>query len=425
MTAHTRRTEDVPDARSATQPRANGLFVFPKFPHESFAAVEMRALEPHLGSMRILSVRSSAGAGEEAFAQMGFQQAKLLQRAAGLGEYLKDFGYAFGKGRRFWPELVAALRENAARPSHVVRTLGALAAALRIARLAGSGAFDFVYLFWGHYLSCCIPLLKRAAPNVRTMVFLGAYGLADYPRSLGRWLRQADGVVTHSEGHLDEIGAILGAGAAPPVFMVHRGVDLEVCRGLRGAFARKEYDFSFVGRLVESKGPIDFVEALARLRREGVTFTAAIVGDGPLRTRLAALLEENDLTHAVQLLGLRPHAATLDIIRRTKILVLPSTKAGEVYPNVVKEAMALDTVCLAYDIPGVRAFNTQWPSVALCQANDIDDLAKAMGRLLHDRESCEEMVLNGRQVVQDFDLTRTTQERLARIAEVLRRPRSR
>jgi glycosyltransferase involved in cell wall biosynthesis len=87
--------------------------------------------------------------------------------------------------------------------------------------------------------------------------------------------------------------------------------------------------------------------------------------------------------------------------------------------------MALDTVCLAYDIPGVRAFNTQWPSVALCQANDIGGLAQAMGRLLRDRDSREALVLNGRQVVEGFDLTRTTQERLARIAEVLRRPRSR
>jgi glycosyltransferase involved in cell wall biosynthesis len=301
--------------------------------------------------------------------------------------------------------------------------LGALTAALRIARLAGSGDVDFVYIFWGHYLSCCVPLLKRVAPNVRTMVFLGAYDLTDHPRSLGRWSRHADGIFTHAERHLDEIDAILGDGEKPPVFMIHRGIDLKACHNLMCTPARKEYDFCFVGRLLSSKGPVDFVEALARLRREGLTFSAVVVGDGPLRSELAARIAKNGLKDAVHLLGKQPHAKAIDIIRRAKILVLPSTKTDEVYPNVVKEAMALDTACIAYDIPGVRAFNAHLPAIALCEPNDLGGLTQAMGRLLQDADSREELVLNGRQVVRDFDLKWTTQERLTRMREVLRRTR--
>jgi glycosyltransferase involved in cell wall biosynthesis len=354
---------------------------------------------------------------------LGLQRATILHCAAGLGEYWKDFSYAFCKGRPFWAELAVALRENAAKPFHAVKILGALTAALRIARLAGSGDCDFVYLFWGHYLSCCVPLLKRVAPNVRTMVFLGAYCLTDYPRSLRRWCRQADGIFTHAEGHLDEIDTILGDGDKPPVYMIYRGIDLEACHALMSTPARKEYDFCFVGRLLSSKGPVDFVEALARLRREGLTFSAVVAGDGPLRSELAACIAENGLKDAVHLVGRQPHGKAIDIIQRAKILVLPSTKTDEVYPNVVKEAMALDTACIAYDIPGVRAFNAHLPAIALCEPNDLGGLTQAMGRLLQDADSREELVLNGRQVVRDFDLKWTTQERLTRMREVLRRTR--
>ena len=90
-----------------------------------------------------------------------------------------------------------------------------------------------------------------------------------------------------------------------------------------------------VGRLSPEKGVDVFLDAMARLRRQGITASGVIVGDGPLRARLAARTNALGLTDRVLYTGHLPSADP--IYGLVDLLVIPSRSEG--LPNVLLEAL--------------------------------------------------------------------------------------
>jgi len=90
-------------------------------------------------------------------------------------------------------------------------------------------------------------------------------------------------------------------------------------------------DFVFVGRIAREKGPLLFAEAA---RRAGVE--PVFVGDGPIAGELAAAYPE------ARLLGWKPKAEVLALMRAARALVFPSLWY-EGQPLTVMEAKAMGT----------------------------------------------------------------------------------
>jgi glycosyltransferase involved in cell wall biosynthesis len=88
----------------------------------------------------------------------------------------------------------------------------------------------------------------------------------------------------------------------------------------------QQYDFVFVGRLVNEKGIATLLNALAALRAspEGAAATLLIVGDGPLREPLQALTRALSLENAVQFTGALRGEALLQAMTSAPVGVVPS-----------------------------------------------------------------------------------------------------
>lgn len=105
----------------------------------------------------------------------------------------------------------------------------------------------------------------------------------------------------------------------------------------------------FVGQLVDTKRPGLFVQMVARLRAEGRSLRALVVGDGPLRPTLELAARRAD----VELLGARDDVAA--VLRDSDLLVFPSEATGEGMPGVLIEAGLTGLPTVATDVPGVRS----------------------------------------------------------------------
>ena len=95
---------------------------------------------------------------------------------------------------------------------------------------------------------------------------------------------------------------------------------------------------SFVGRLVALKGIDMLLEAAAPLLRSGGA-TLDIIGDGPERGRLQAMISSMGLTASVRMEGWIDHAKLGDRLRESDLFVFPSIR--EFGGGAVLEAMAL------------------------------------------------------------------------------------
>lgn len=136
-------------------------------------------------------------------------------------------------------------------------------------------------------------------------------------------------------------------------------------------------DLVFVGELRALKGIDVLLDAIARLRGEGRTVSATVVGDGPDKAGLLARAETLGLTGAVAFTGALPARTAF---ARGRMLVVPSR--AESLPYIVLEAAAAWVPIVATKVGGMaEIFGVD---TALVAPGDPAALARAIAATLDD-----------------------------------------
>lgn len=105
----------------------------------------------------------------------------------------------------------------------------------------------------------------------------------------------------------------------------------------------------FIGRLVPCKGVDMLIEAAAPVLAAN-KLRLDIVGDGPERSKIEALVDKFDLRSSVTFHGMVDHCRVQDIAVESNLLAFPSIR--EFGGGVVLEAMALGVVPIVVDYAG-------------------------------------------------------------------------
>jgi glycosyltransferase involved in cell wall biosynthesis len=132
-----------------------------------------------------------------------------------------------------------------------------------------------------------------------------------------------------------------------------------------------------VANLIAYKGHADLVEALTLLDTPPLL---CLVGEGPERERLTALVRARGLEHVVTLAGAVPDARAL--LADYQFAVLPSHTEG--LPNAVLEAMAAGLPVVATSVGGVSDVLADGVAGLLVPPRDPAALATAIERLAGD-----------------------------------------
>ena len=171
--------------------------------------------------------------------------------------------------------------------------------------------------------------------------------------------------------------------------VIHNGIDLHrfdsVQVAAQAAVLRAKYGLARADLVIglcalfrEEKRHVDLIEAVARLRTQGIAARAVLVGDGPLRATIEAARERLHLREHVILAGfqddVRPFIATCDV------MVL--TSHSETFPLATLEYMAFAKPVVASDVGGMREQLVHGVNGLLYPAGDIDALAATLARLV-------------------------------------------
>ncbi len=197
-------------------------------------------------------------------------------------------------------------------------------------------------------------------------------------RLIQRAILAADHLISVSAG-LKEGLVALGAPAAK-VTVLRNGVDLAIFRPLAREDARAALGLDgptliSVGHLIPRKRHDMVIEALARL--EG--FSLMILGEGPERARLEALIAARGLGARARLLGAVPHAALARYYSAADALLLASSREG--WANVLLEAMACGTPVIASRIPGNPEVVRSPEAGLIVEENTPEGIAGAVRKL--------------------------------------------
>jgi colanic acid/amylovoran biosynthesis glycosyltransferase len=141
-----------------------------------------------------------------------------------------------------------------------------------------------------------------------------------------------------------------------------------------------------VARLVEKKGTVHLLTALANLRSKHPQARLEIIGDGPLKTALQAQASALGLHDMVRFTGSVPHSTITARMRDSHIFVLPSVTASngdsEGLPIVLLEAAACGLPVVSTWHAGIPEAVVHEQTGLLTREHDVSALTDALDALL-------------------------------------------
>lgn len=220
------------------------------------------------------------------------------------------------------------------------------------------------------------------------------------PRELARRAHDAACVVacnTDVAGEISRIGA--------RVHLLPHGVDTERFRP-QPLPPPSPLRLLAVGRLVEKKGFEFLIQAAAKLTFD---FRLRIIGEGPLRDRLASLINSTGLQDRITLCGARTHAELPGEYADAHAVVVPSvidsTGDRDGLPNVILEAMASRRPVVASDVSAIASAIIPDETGLLVPPGNTSALAAALSRIAQEVELCRKLADRARKrAEQEFDV---------------------
>ena len=203
-------------------------------------------------------------------------------------------------------------------------------------------------------------------------------------------------------------------GMAPEkVETIYNGVDLEESGPCIGADAdavrnslgipRDAPVVASVGRLSPEKGQAIFVKAAGEVIKDHPNAFFLLVGEGPERQNLEALILESGLQKNVILTGFMKNVSC--VLEAADIVVQPSFESGESFGLSIAEAMARAKPVVVSDIKCFNEIVSDGKNGLLFPPGDHDALAKRIRLLLADHPLRDSLGGEGERTVRErFDI---------------------
>ncbi|MFH0754185.1 MAG: glycosyltransferase [Candidatus Omnitrophota bacterium] len=236
------------------------------------------------------------------------------------------------------------------------------------------------------------------------VVFFHAIDLSVYPRRYGRDVyrhlfestRCVLPISVYAKTKLLELGCpehkikIHPMGVALPVLKDHS----------RGPL----FHLLSVARLVDKKGIVYALEAVAQLKAWGVPLVYTVIGDGPLMASLKSRLCDLGLEGCVTLTGWQDASGVAQHLLSADVLVAPSILADngdeEGVPVVLMEAMAQGVCVVSTPTGGIAELVSHGKTGVLVPPQDAAALAVALKMLWDDPCKAAVLARQGRAVVE-------------------------
>lgn len=136
-----------------------------------------------------------------------------------------------------------------------------------------------------------------------------------------------------------------------------------------------------VGRFCEAKGHLLLLDAVSQLVSDGLRFKLVLIGDGPMRAEIEALIARLSLQEHVEVIGWASSSEVRQQILASRVMVQPSLAEG--LPVVLMEALALGRPVISTYVAGIPELVHPGVCGWLVPSGSVELLAQAMRVVLH------------------------------------------
>ncbi len=196
-----------------------------------------------------------------------------------------------------------------------------------------------------------------------------------------------------------------------PVHRCYHGINLDFYSPSKKIKTQSRPQILSIGRLVPKKGFPVLIKALHLLKQSGVNFCCTIVGSGPMKDELTALIARLDLTEDVCLRTEMSQGELFKYYQSANVFALASQVLADGdrdgIPNVIVEAMAMKIPIVATRISGIPECVDHEVNGILVEQKNSMEFAKALEKILVNAELAEQYGAAARKKVETlFDASR-------------------
>ena len=224
-------------------------------------------------------------------------------------------------------------------------------------------------------------------------------------------LRSAQAVVVLSQ---TELGAYRAWDPSIKLHLVPNAVDesalSDQARSLR---SHDTLRLLYLGRLVESKGVFEAIEALVILNQQGRSVELSLAGAGPDEMKLRARVAEAGLDQCVRFLGPVFDDEKRRALMDADVFVFPTHQ--EALPYALLEALAAGCVPVSCPVGAIPEVMQDGIHGLLVPPVNVAALAEALAKLDDDRASIVRMAVAGASRVRQFYTTERLSADLGRL----------
>jgi len=200
----------------------------------------------------------------------------------------------------------------------------------------------------------------------------------DHPQelSLGEKIAHAAAVVAVSEFGRSQLYRWIPWSEWKKVHVVHCGVDAAFLAAGPQPIGEGSRRLVCVGRLVEQKGQLLILEALAALAAERVDVEVVLAGDGPLRPVIEQRARELALGERLRITGWISNEQVRHELLACRAMLLPSFAEG--LPVVLMESLALGRPAISTYVAGIPELIQNGVNGWLIPAGSLDEMIRAV-----------------------------------------------
>jgi glycosyltransferase involved in cell wall biosynthesis len=383
------------------------VFVLSKFPcyDEAFLLREIHAVAQRIDSW-IFSLRKSTEPVVHAEARALLPRTLCVPYLVSLRILEANLALLVSRPRRYLDALGRLVAINWRSPESLLKSLVFFPKAVWLAHWALHNRVTHFHAGWATYPASAALVASEIA-GVPFSFSGHAHDIFLDSRHLSEKIRRAQFVTTCTATNRTHLRALAPAGTGARVTVVHHGVCLPVLSP--AAASAGPLRVLSVGTLNGHKGFQYFIDALARLRDEGLDFRGTIVGGGPLESALRARVARAGLDGLVTMTGALTQSEVFSHYAEATVFVLmaqPEWHWG--IPNVIVEALAAGNAVITTRFGSVEELIKDGETGLLVPSRDPSALAEAIRRLAGDPALCTRLARAGHAIVaRDYDLARS------------------
>ncbi len=234
--------------------------------------------------------------------------------------------------------------------------------------------------------------------------------------------RRADRILSGSEFTRDWISRALEIPGEKIELMAENGIGKAFFRSpLETPDPGKPLRVVFAGRLVPYKGADMVVEAVAQASQQvSRPIELSVIGDGPERPHLEALIQEHGIQDRVTLTGYVPPEEMPARFAEADVFAFPSIR--EFGGAVALEAMASGLPCIVADHGGIGEYVTEgcgWKIPVQSRARLVEQTASALCELASRPRLHEAMARNARERAREYTWEAKVERLLGIVTEAI------